>query len=73
MERDGRVTAQSVKNNLRKDTILVSIMAVNNEIGAINPISEIGNVCKDAGVPFMVDGIQGLERCKLLPMKMGSP
>ena len=71
MERDGRITAQSVKNNLRKDTILVSIMAVNNEIGAINPIGEIGEVCQAADVPFMVDGIQGLGKIKLLPRKMG--
>ena len=46
VEKDGRITAQSVKDNLRRDTILVSIMAVNNEIGAINPISEIGEVCQ---------------------------
>ena len=71
VEKDGRVAAQSVKNNLRSDTILVSIMAVNNEIGAINPISEIGEVCKDAGVPFMVDGIQGIGKIKLLPRKIG--
>ncbi|MHC4270007.1 MAG: TusE/DsrC/DsvC family sulfur relay protein [Planctomycetota bacterium] len=71
VERDGRITAQSVKNNLRKDTILVSIMAVNNEIGAINPIGEIGEVCKTASIPFMVDGIQGLGKIKLLPRKMG--
>ena len=71
VERSGRITAQSVKNNLRNDTILVSIMAVNNEIGVINPISEIGGVCQTADVPFMVDGIQGLGKIKLHPMKMG--
>ncbi len=71
VERDGRITAQSVKDNLRKDTILVSIMAVNNEIGAINPINEIGEVCKVAGIPLMVDGIQGFGKIKLLPRKVG--
>ncbi len=71
VEKSGLVTARSVKNNLRKDTILVSIMAVNNEIGAINPINEIGEVCKTASIPFMVDGIQGLGKTKLLPRKMG--
>ncbi len=70
VQNDGRVTAQSVKSNLRRDTILVSIMAVNNEIGAINPISEIGEVCQTAGVPFMVDGIQALGKIKLQPEKM---
>lgn len=71
VKRDGRITAQSVKDNLRNNTILVSIMAVNNEIGAINPIIEIGEVCKDACVPFMVDGIQGFGKIKLLPRIMG--
>ncbi len=71
VETDGRVTAQSVKDNFEKNTILVSIMAVNNEIGAINPIGEIGEICKSAGVPFMVDGIQGFGKIKLLPGKMG--
>jgi cysteine desulfurase len=71
VERNGRVSAHSVKDNLRKDTLLVSIMAVNNEIGAINPIGEIGEICQTAGVPFMVDGIQGLGKIKLLPRKMG--
>ncbi|GAX62677.1 cysteine desulfurase [Candidatus Scalindua japonica] len=71
VSKDGRVTAQSVKNNLRTDTILVSIMAINNEIGVINPISEIGKSCKEAGVPFMVDAIQGFGKITLLPKKMG--
>ncbi len=71
VEEDGRVTAQSVKDNLRKDTILVSIMAVNNEIGAINPIAEIGEICKATGIPLMVDGIQGFGKIKLFPGKMG--
>ncbi len=71
VSKDGRVTAQSVKENLRDNTILVSIMAVNNEIGAINPISELGNICQTAKVPLMVDAIQGLGKIKLLPKKMG--
>ncbi len=45
-------------------------MAVNNEIGAINPIGEIGEVCKTAGVLFMVDAIQGLGKIKLFPRKL---
>lgn len=71
VSKDGRVTAQSVKDHVRKDTILVSIMAVNNEIGTINPISEIGEVCKVANIPFMVDGIQGFGKISLLPERMG--
>jgi len=71
VSKDGRVTAQSVNENLRDNTILVSIMAVNNEIGAINPINEIGEICQTANVPFMVDAIQGLGKIKLFPRKMG--
>jgi len=71
VSKDGRVTAQSVNENLRDNTILVSIMAVNNEIGVINPINEIGEICQTANVPFMVDAIQGLGKIKLLPRKMG--
>ncbi len=71
VEKDGRVTAQSVQENLREDTILVSVMAVNNEIGTINPITEIGKICRDAKVPFMVDAIQGFGKMKLRPKEMG--
>ena len=68
---DGRVLPQSVKECLRKDTILVSIMAVNNEIGMINPIKEIGALCREAKVPFMVDAIQGFGKIKLRPKEWG--
>ena len=68
---DGRILPQSVKEALRKDTILVSIMAVNNEIGMINPIKEIGAICREAKVPFMVDAIQGFGKIKLRPKEWG--
>ena len=57
---DGRITAEQVKQALRSDTILVSIMYVNNELGCINPIKQIGQVCRDAGVLFHVDGAQAI-------------
>lgn len=71
VDNEGRVSPQSVKGCLRKDTILVSIMAANNEIGAINPIGEIGEICHRAGVPFMVDAIQAFGKMELDPKKMG--
>lgn len=56
---DGIITAEAVKKVLRDDTILVSIMAVNNEIGAINPIEDIANLLKDyPKVLFHVDAAQ---------------
>lgn len=59
--REGVITAQSVWDALKEDTILVSIMAVNNEIGAINPIEEISNLLeKYPKVVFHVDASQAI-------------
>lgn len=54
----GTVTAQQVKDAIREDTCLVSIMYANNEIGSILPIREIGAVCREAGVLFHTDAVQ---------------
>ncbi len=54
----GTVTAQQVKDAIRDDTCLVTIMYANNEIGSILPITEIGQVCHDAGVLFHTDAVQ---------------
>lgn len=54
----GRVSPQDVAKRLRPETALVSVMYANNEIGTINPISEIGAVCRAAGVPFHTDAVQ---------------
>ena len=54
----GLVTAQEVKNAIREDTCLVTIMFANNEIGTIQPIAEIGKVCREAGVLFHTDAVQ---------------
>ena len=48
---DGVVTAEQVRDAIRPDTCLVSVMFANNEIGTIQPIAEIGAVCRQAGVP----------------------
>ena len=55
---DGIVTAEAVKAAIRPDTCLVSVMFANNEIGTIQPIPEIGEVCKEAGVLFHTDAVQ---------------
>ena len=52
------ITAQQVKDAIREDTCLVTCMYANNEIGSILPISEIGAVCKEAGVVFHTDAVQ---------------
>ncbi|EIM07911.1 class V aminotransferase [Planococcus antarcticus DSM 14505] len=55
---NGRVRAEDVKNALRDDTILVSIMMGNNEVGTIQPIAEIGELLKGTDVTFHTDAVQ---------------
>ena len=54
----GTVTAQQVKDAIREDTCLVTVMYANNEIGSILPVAEIGRVCREAGVLFHTDAVQ---------------
>ncbi len=54
------ITAQQVKDAIRDDTCLVTVMYANNEIGSILPISEIGAICKEAGVLFHTDAVQAI-------------
>ena len=54
------ITAQQVKDAIRPDTCLVTTMYANNEIGSVLPISQIGAVCKEAGVPFHTDAVQAV-------------
>ena len=55
---EGRIDPQDVRNALREDTILISVMAANNEIGTIEPTAEIGAIAREAGVTFHVDAVQ---------------
>ncbi len=54
----GTVTARQVRDAIRDDTCLVTIMYANNEIGSVLPIAEIGAVCREAGVLFHTDAVQ---------------
>ena len=54
------ITADQVKNALREDTCLVTVMYANNEIGSVLPIAEIGAICKEAGVLFHTDAVQAV-------------
>ena len=56
----GQVTAAQVEKALRPDTILVSVMAANNEVGTIQPIGEIGKLCRERGVLFHTDAVQAV-------------
>ncbi len=56
----GRVSVEDLKNKIRQDTILVSIMYGNNEVGTLQPIREIGKICRERGIIFHVDGVQAV-------------
>ena len=57
---NGVVTAEQVKDAIRPDTALVTVMYANNEIGTVQPIREIGAVCRAAGVLFHTDAVQAV-------------
>ncbi len=67
-QENGLITADQFKKALRKDTVLASVMAVNNEIGVIQPIAELGEICRDAGVIFHVDAAQATGK---MPIDLG--
>ncbi len=54
----GQVTPEQVREALREDTFLVSVMHGNNEVGSLNPIAKIGGLCRERGVLFHVDAVQ---------------
>jgi cysteine desulfurase len=56
----GRVSVDDLKRALRADTILVSVMAANNEIGTIQPVAEIGAACREREICFHTDAVQWL-------------
>ena len=59
------ISAQQVKEAIRPDTCLVTVMYANNEIGSVLPIPEIGAICKEAGVPFHTDAVQAVGHIKI--------
>jgi len=60
VQRDGRVDPEDVRKAITPKTILITVMYANNEIGIINPISEIGKIAKEHGIIFAVDGVQAV-------------
>ena len=59
------ISAQQVKDAIREDTCLVTVMYANNEIGSVLPIAEIGAICKEAGVLFHTDAVQAVGHIKI--------
>lgn len=70
VNKEGRVSVGQVEEAIRKDTVLVSVMHVNNETGSVQPVAEIGSLLKEKypRVLFHVDGVQGFGKIEL-PIK----
>lgn len=69
--KNGHISAEQVKEALREDTILVSIMAANNETGDLLPIAEIGELLRDHPAAFHVDAVQLMGKRPIYPLELG--
>jgi len=70
VDKEGFVDPEDVKKAIRPDTILVTIMMANNEIGTIEPVEEIGKICREAGVYFHTDAVQAVGNMHIDVAKM---
>src|SRR5215475_7008832 len=71
VDKNGRISAEQVEAALTDKTILVSVMAANNEIGTLQPIGEIGKLCKSRGVLFHTDAVQAVGKVPVDVEEMG--
>jgi cysteine desulfurase len=65
VDENGRVDPESVRKAIRSDTALVSVIYASNEIGTINPVAEIGQMCHEKDVPFHSDAVQAAAHLKI--------
>ncbi len=72
VDKEGRIDLRQLEQSIRKDTILVSIMHTNNEIGTVQPVAEAGAVIKrcNPSTLFHVDGVQGFGKFRIYPARM---
>ena len=71
VDNDGLVSVRDIEKAITKKTVLVSVMHVNNEIGTVQPIGEIGKLCRERGVFFHTDAVQGLGKLPIDVKRMG--
>jgi cysteine desulfurase len=71
VDRVGQVSADQIREAMTPKTILVSIMAANNEIGTLQPIKAIGKLCKEKGVLFHTDAVQSIGKVPINVEEMG--
>ena len=65
VQENGLIDLEALKAAIRPDTILISVMFVNNEIGVIQPIAEIGEICREKGIVFHVDAAQATGKVEI--------
>ncbi len=70
VDKDGFINLESLKNSIRKDTILISIMFANNEIGTIEPIEQIAKIAHSNGIIFHTDAVQAVGNIPVDVQKM---
>lgn len=70
VDKYGLVNLTQLENSIRKDTVLVSVMHANNEIGTIEPIKEIGKICHEHGIYFHTDAVQSFGKLDIDVKKM---
>ena len=71
VDKDGFISLEELRNSIREDTILISIMFANNEIGTIEPIKEVGRIAKEKGVIFHTDSVQAVGNVKIDVKELG--
>ena len=71
VDKYGLIDLDELRDTIREDTALVTIMTGNNEIGTIQPIKEINKICREKGVVFFTDGTQGVGKIPINVKEMG--
>lgn len=71
VNKDGIVDIQELKDAIREDTILISVMHANNEVGTIQPIAEIGKIANERKIVFHVDAVQTVGKLEVKPKELG--
>ncbi|NOX90601.1 MAG: cysteine desulfurase [Calditrichaeota bacterium] len=62
VDQNGKIDADEIEGLIRPETLLVSVIWVNNELGTIQPLEEIGSICRQAGILFHTDAVQGFAK-----------